>query len=172
MIEYKICIYKEDYKYLQKYSNTWSFINSELLQEINQHLYNNCKYTLVHDNIYFKNHIPIIIVITIDKYIVATCEILYSISNNLAEIYNICVNITCRQQGYVKKLLAFIFELQMTIKCDLWIAVASTNPMYKIVNRIYMDAGFIDDIKINSVTPSGILYPDGFIEFYKRYNQV
>jgi len=169
MIECKIYIYKEDYKYLQKYTVEWDFVNSDLLQKINQHLYDNCKYKLVHDNKYFKNHIPIIIAITVDKYIVATCEILYNLSYNLAEIYNICVNIMYRKQGYVKKLLAFIFEFQYHLKCDLWIAVASTNPMYKIVNKIYMDAGFIDDVKINSITPSGILYPDGFIEFYKRY---
>lgn len=167
MIKNNIYIYEKDYQKLEQYKVDCDFLTFELLQTINTFLFENCQYQLVHTDSHFKEYIPMIVVISNHGEIISVCEILYNPTTNLAEIYNVCVNLAYRRQGHVKELLEFIFHLQEYNKFNLWIAVALNNPMYSIVTSIYINAGFTDNVRLGSTTPSGIHYSQGFIELYK-----
>lgn len=167
MIKNNIYIYEKDYQKLYKYKIDCNFLTFELFQSVNTFLFENSQYKLVHTDSHFTEHIPMIVVNSDEGEIISACEILYNPATNIAEIYNVCVNVSYRRQGQVKELLNFIFYLYEYNKFNLWIAVALNNPMYSIVTRIYINAGFTDNVGLNSITPSGILYSHGFLELYK-----
>lgn len=148
-----------------------NLIDDELTLLLNKFLYFSCKYLLVNDDTHFKNYIPIIVVIVSEEGdILGLCELLYSRELNLLEIYNICIHPKERRKNHCKNLLDYILtSIQPTLKCDLWIAVSATNPMYDIAIQIYQNSGFTDNIKKNMITPSGILYEYGFLEMYKYF---
>lgn len=170
MIKNNVYIYEKDALYLDNYKIDYDFITLDLLQKVNNFLYDNCKYKLVHNDHHFNKYIPIIIVISKDGVILSACELLHNPETRLTEIYNVSVLLTQRQQGHAKELLKFLFIFQTYLQTDYWIAVALNNPMYSIATGIYTRAGFTDKIGLNSITPSGIVYPLGFMQFYKLWN--
>lgn len=146
-------------------------INDDLTLLLNKFLYFSCKYLLVNTDSHFTNYIPIILVILSEEgNILGLCELMYNSEINLLEIYNICIHPKERRKNHCKNLLDYILtSIQPILKCDLWIAVSTTNPMYDIATRIYQNSGFTDDVKKNMITPSGILYENGFLEMYKYF---
>lgn len=169
MYEYYIFPPHYDYFSIKYPLIEWKLMNIELNFEFNQFLYDNCKYLLIYHDSHFTEYYPIIIINRIDNKIKSIFEFMYNPHKNIGEIYNVCVDTSSRQQGYAKDLNYVFSILQNTLKCDLWIAVAFNNPMYKIVFDMYIKMGFIDDIKTNIFTPSKVYYEMGFTEMWKRY---
>lgn len=167
MMKNNVYIYEKDATYLDNYKIDYDFITLDVLQKVNDFLHDNCKYKLVHNDHHFDKYIPIIVVLSQEGQILTACEILHNPETRLAEIYNVGVLLSQRRQGHVKELLKFLFSLQKYLHADYWIAVALNNPMYSIATGIYARAGFNDKVGLHSVTPSGILYPLGFMQFYK-----
>ncbi len=149
----------------------YNIVNEHLLNVLNSFLYNSCKYLLIYQDSHFKDYAPIFLVHhNGDGNIISMCELFYNPTTNLLEIYNICVCPSERRKNNCNKLLTYILEIiQPILKCDLWIAVSAINPMYSIATEIYHKAGFTDDVKKNYITPSKIVYENGFLEMYKYY---
>lgn len=156
----------QSYYYIKKHWDNFPIqhVDLETLNKMNQFLLDNCKYMLIFMDYHFKEYIPILVTREIDDNIVIMFEFMLNVDTMMAEIYNICTHVLYRRKGYAKDLNKVFTELQNLIQCDLWIAVALNNPMYKIAIDTYVKMGFIDDIKIKYTTPSNIKYPDGFVE--------
>ena len=152
----------------------YNIVHKNLFRVLNSFLYDSCKYLLIYQDNHFVEYAPIFVVYhNGDGNIICMCELFYNPSTNLLEIYNICVHPSERRKNYCKILLNYIIEeIQPVLKCNLWIAVSSTNPMYSIATEIYQKAGFTDDVKRNAITPSQIVYENGFLEMYKYYKNV
>lgn len=146
----------------------WQQMTVNVAIDLNNFLQENAQYMLVFMDTHFKEYIPIIVSKVVDDNIVIMFEFLYNPVTNLAEIYNICTHIQYRRQGYAKGLNKAFDVLQNMLQCNLWIAVALNNPMYKIAVDTYINMGFINDVKITYKTPSDIMYPSGFMEMRKN----
>jgi hypothetical protein len=159
------------YIYLkEKFPNmNWLKLDVNMAIKLNNFLHDNCQYMLIFMDSNYRDYIPIIVTKEIDDDIIIMCEFMYNPKTNMAEIYNIGTNIVYRQRGHAKGLNTVFTDLQHMLECDLWIAVALNNPMYKVASDIYLNMGFIDDVKISYKTPTGVLYPPGFMEMKRHY---
>lgn len=170
---YEYYIFPNHEKYIKThFSFEWSILTADLIYEFNTFLYTNCKYLLIYHDKHFLEYLPIIIINKENDEIKSIFEFLYNPQTNIGEIYNVCVKISSRRNGYAKKLNTVFKILQDILKCDLWIAVSFNNPMYTFVLEMYKKMGFMDDIKSNTYTPSKIYYPTGFTELWKKYIKV
>lgn len=159
------------YTYLkEKFANmNWLKLDVDMAIKLNNFLHDNCQYMLIFMDSNYKDYIPIIITKEIDSEIIVMCEFMYNREKNMAEIYNVGTHIVHRQRGYAKGLNKVFTELQHMLRCDLWIAVALNNPMYKVASDIYLNMGFTNDVKVSYKTPTGIIYPPGFMEMKRNY---
>jgi len=165
---FELFIYEKDKDELPQELGV-KYISDELKSMLNRFLYYSSQYLLVHKDVYFENHIPIILV-THDEEgrLYGMCELLWNKNTSLIEIYNVCVFPEQRGKGHCNNLIKYIIDtIQPILNCDLWIAVSYINPMYDIVVEIYKKLGFTDLIQTNIITPSGILYGHGFLELSK-----
>lgn len=168
---YNFYVPPQSYKYLKERYPDMELkqLNANVVIEMNNYLRDNCQYMLIFMDYHFKKYIPIIVTNTIDDQIVILFEFMYNPETNIAEIYNICTHLEYRRNGYAKGLKNVFDSLQNVLTCDLWIAVASNNPMYQIAVDIYIKMGFVHDIKVSYKTPSDVFYPAGFIEMRRNY---
>lgn len=150
----------------------FNYLTPEIEKTLNYFLYFSAKYLLVHHDTHFNNYQVLLPVIHDEEgNILGLCELMYNSDKKLVEIYNICIHPEQRQKGYCKQILQYIFQIQNALKCDLWIAVSTDNPLYNTVTEIYRKAGFVDNVEISYLTPSNIVYERGFLQMFKIYKE-
>lgn len=150
----------------------WRKLDIDTAVLANQFLQENCQFNLVFMQPEFKGYAPILVICADDSGMLTTAEVLYNMETNLAEVYNVCTHHLHRNRGYASRLGVAFDELQQTLKCDMWIAVASNNPLHSVAVEMYIKMGFTGGIRTSYITPSGISSLEGFTRMIKPYSSI